>query len=311
MATYVNPGSARAGARGTIYREVSPEQQEVEQQLVDNVVASFDACHDPRLQELMTSLVKHLHSFIREVRLTEEEWGTAIDFLTKAATSPTRSGRSSSCSPTPSARACRPSTSTTRPTRAPPRPPSSGRSSSGTPPPSNSATTWPSVPPASRAGSRAPSPTPTAPCSPARSSRSGRPTRTGCTTCSTRRQARRPRAPLLRGRRRLPLLGPHPDAVPHPRRRPRRQDARRGRPLTAARRSPALHGVPQRGRTLVTHIFPEGDPIGRKDTVFGVKDSLIKRFERQPAGTPTPDGRVIDGTWSRVQFDIVLAPADA
>ena len=84
MATYVNPGSAQAGARGTIYREVSPEQQAVEQQLVDNVVASFDACQDPRLRELMTSLVKHLHSFIREVRLTEEEWGTAIDFLTRA-----------------------------------------------------------------------------------------------------------------------------------------------------------------------------------------------------------------------------------
>ncbi|MEI5521880.1 hypothetical protein WB401_04595, partial [Streptomyces brasiliscabiei] len=64
----------------------------------------------------------------------------------------------------------------------------------------------------------------------------------------------------------------------------------------------------EKARTLVTHIFPEGDPIGRKDTVFGVKDSLIKRFERQPAGAPTPDGRVIDGTWSRVRFDIVLAP---
>lgn len=62
-------------------------------------------------------------------------------------------------------------------------------------------------------------------------------------------------------------------------------------------------------RTLVTHIFPEGDPIGGKDTVFGVKDSPIKRFERQPAGTPTPDGRAVDGTWSRMRFDIVLAPA--
>ena len=61
-------------------------------------------------------------------------------------------------------------------------------------------------------------------------------------------------------------------------------------------------------RTLVTHIFPEGDPIGEKDTVFGVKESLIKRFEQQPAGTPTPDGRVVDGTWSQVRFDIVLAP---
>lgn len=37
---------------------------------------------DSRLKEVMTSLVKHLHAFIREVELTEEEWGAAIDFLT-------------------------------------------------------------------------------------------------------------------------------------------------------------------------------------------------------------------------------------
>jgi hydroxyquinol 1,2-dioxygenase len=90
-----------------------------------------------------------------------------------------------------------------------------------------------------------------------------------------------------------------------------------GKMLDAVGRSPLraahLHFMVSHegGRTLVTHIFPEGDPIGRKDSVFGVKDSLIKRFEQQPAGTPTPDGRVIDGTWSRVRFDIVLAPAGA
>jgi hydroxyquinol 1,2-dioxygenase len=63
---------------------VTPEQSAVEQRLVDTVVASFDACADPRLQELMTALTKHLHAFIREVRLTEEEWAAAIAFLTRA-----------------------------------------------------------------------------------------------------------------------------------------------------------------------------------------------------------------------------------
>ena len=45
------------------------------------------------------------------------------------------------------------------------------------------------------------------------------------------------------------------------------------------------------------------------DGVFGVEESLVRDSERQPDGTTTPDGRALDGTWSRVVFDIVLAPA--
>jgi hypothetical protein len=62
-------------------------------------------------------------------------------------------------------------------------------------------------------------------------------------------------------------------------------------------------------RTLVTHIFVRGDQLLDTDTVFGVKQSLVKHFERQPPGSPTPDGHPVDGAWSRVAFDIVLAPA--
>jgi hydroxyquinol 1,2-dioxygenase len=43
--------------------------------------------------------------------------------------------------------------------------------------------------------------------------------------------------------------------------------------------------------------------------VFGVKQSLIKDFEKQDSGTPTPDGRQIDGRWAKVRFDVVLGPA--
>ena len=64
-------------------------------------------------------------------------------------------------------------------------------------------------------------------------------------------------------------------------------------------------------RELVTHIFVEGDELLDRDSVFGVKDSLVRQFVEQPAGTPTPDGRVVDGTWTRTRFDIVLAPAGA
>ena len=38
------------------------------------VIASFANTTDPRLKQIMTSLVQHLHAFVREVKLTEEEW---------------------------------------------------------------------------------------------------------------------------------------------------------------------------------------------------------------------------------------------
>ena len=41
-------------------------------------------CPDPRLRTIMTSLIKHLHAFARDVQLTEEEWATGIAFLTEA-----------------------------------------------------------------------------------------------------------------------------------------------------------------------------------------------------------------------------------
>jgi hydroxyquinol 1,2-dioxygenase len=39
---------------------------------------------DPRLQEIMKALTKHLHELAREVKLTEEEWMKGIQFLTAA-----------------------------------------------------------------------------------------------------------------------------------------------------------------------------------------------------------------------------------
>ncbi len=39
-------------------------------------------CKDARFRKVMTALVRHLHDFVREVDLTEEEWLAAIRFLT-------------------------------------------------------------------------------------------------------------------------------------------------------------------------------------------------------------------------------------
>jgi hydroxyquinol 1,2-dioxygenase len=46
------------------------------------VEASFAGTPDPRLRELLGSLVRHLHGFVREVEPTFEEWERAIGFLT-------------------------------------------------------------------------------------------------------------------------------------------------------------------------------------------------------------------------------------
>lgn len=39
-------------------------------------------CDDPRLREVMTSVIEHVHEIVREVKPSMEEWRKAIDFLT-------------------------------------------------------------------------------------------------------------------------------------------------------------------------------------------------------------------------------------
>lgn len=46
------------------------------------VAASFADTPDPRLREVMTLLVEHLHAFLRAARPSLAEWETAIEFLT-------------------------------------------------------------------------------------------------------------------------------------------------------------------------------------------------------------------------------------
>lgn len=62
-------------------------------------------------------------------------------------------------------------------------------------------------------------------------------------------------------------------------------------------------------RTLVTHIFVPGSDYLDSDAVFGVKESLVVPFEEHGPGEA--HGRVLDGPWSSAVFDIVLAPASA
>src|SRR5215831_15979326 len=50
--------------------------------ITDAAIDQMSGTPDPRLKEIMESLVRHLHSFAREVDITPEEWLKAIGFLT-------------------------------------------------------------------------------------------------------------------------------------------------------------------------------------------------------------------------------------
>lgn len=54
-----------------------------EENLTDLALERWKQISDPRLREIMQSLVKHLHGFVREIEPTPAEWFTAIDWLTR------------------------------------------------------------------------------------------------------------------------------------------------------------------------------------------------------------------------------------
>ncbi len=53
-----------------------------EKSVTQAVIGRLSESDDPRFKRIMTSLITHLHDFVREVKLTEPEWLTAIQFLT-------------------------------------------------------------------------------------------------------------------------------------------------------------------------------------------------------------------------------------
>jgi hydroxyquinol 1,2-dioxygenase len=54
-----------------------------EESSVQTVNARMGGDINPRMAEVMASLVKHLHAFAKEVHLTQAEWDIGVDFLTK------------------------------------------------------------------------------------------------------------------------------------------------------------------------------------------------------------------------------------
>lgn len=293
---------------------IAAEQQAIEQSLTDNVVASFDGTSNPRLKTLMQSLTRHLHAFIRDVRLTEDEWNAAIGFLTEAgnitddkrqefillsdvlgASMQTIAVNNEAVGNATEATVFGPFFVEDAPLiplggdiagDAAGQPcwiEGSVTDTEGNPVPGARIEVW-------EADDE------------------------GFYDVQYTDGRVAGRAHLFAdddGAYRFWALTPTPYPIPH--------DGPVGRMLESTGRSPVrashLHFMvtAPRYRTLVTHIFVEGDPqlvIG--DSVFGVKDSLIKKFEQQPVGSPAPDGRDLDSTtWARARFDIVLAPDEA
>jgi hydroxyquinol 1,2-dioxygenase len=292
---------------------ISAEQAAVEQELVDTVVASFDKAQDARQKLLMQSLTRHLHNFLREVRLTEDEWNAGIEFLTAAGhiTDDKRQefillsdvlGLSMQTIAINN-QAYKGATEATvfGPffTNDAPEIPLGGDIAGG----AHGQPCWVEGTITDTDGN----PVPGARIEVWEADEDG----FYDVQYTDNRVAGR--AHLFadeNGKYAFWGLTPTPYPIPH--------DGPVGKMLESVGRSPVrashLHFMVTAGnlRTLVTHIFVDGDPqIGIGDSVFGVKDSLIKRFEPQPAGTPTPDSRDLgDQTWARTRFDVILAPAD-
>jgi hydroxyquinol 1,2-dioxygenase len=294
-------------------KKASIAQEEREAQLVDRVVESFDAAPDPRLRELMQALTRHLHAFVREVRLTEEEWQAAIAFLTD--TGHLTDDRRQEFILLSDVLGASMQTVTVN----------NAAYANAT-----EATVFgpffvEGSPEIERGGDIA-------------AGASGEPCWVEGTVTDT--QGNPVRGALIEvweadrdgfydvqyddervaarghlrsdddGRYSFWAIAPTPYPIPH--------DGPVGRLLEAVGRSPMrashLHFMVRAEglRTLVTHIFVLGDELLDRDSVFGVRDSLVVDFEPQPPGTPTPNGRDLgERTWCRVRFDIVLAPAEA
>lgn len=291
-------------------KPVSAEQERRETALVSEVLASFEGADSPRLRQVMQSLTRHLHAFAREVRLTEEEWDAGIKFLTDAGritddkrqefillsdvlglSMQTIAINNEAYADATEATVFGPFFVANSPKIDQGGDMSFGakgqpcwvegtvRDTDGNPVAGARIEVWE--------------------CD-----------EDGLYDVQYGDDRTATRAHLFSdadGGYRFWGLTPVPYPIPH--------DGPVGRMLAAVGRSPMrashLHfKVDAEGQnTLVTHIFANGCEYLERDTVFGVKDSLVKDFVQHEAGEQAPDGRETPRDWASCRFDIVLAPA--
>jgi hydroxyquinol 1,2-dioxygenase len=280
-----------------------------EQNITQLAAERYSTCSDPRLRQVVGSLVRHLHAFVREVEPTEAEWMTGIDFLTRV-------GRMCDdkrqefilmsdvlgvsilvdainhrvpASATP--------TTVVGPFHIPDSPAfDSGadmaagapgipllvsgtvRSLDGTPIPNATVDVWQTDGDGTYEAQRA--------------MQDGAYLRGVYRTDANGRYVVRTVAPISYT---IPLDGPVGDLV-----------TRTG--VSPYRPTHVHFDVSAEGfASLITHVFRAGDPYLDNDVVFAVKDRLVVDFVEHPPGV-APNGERIDVPYYTVQFDFVLSP---
>lgn len=323
--------SSTGSSTGTSTGSVPAEQARRERAVTDAVVASLAGTADPRLREVLTSLVEHLHGFVRDVRLTEAEWAQGIAFLkacgdittdtrhefillsdvlgasmlTIGVNNPVVEGATEADGADTGGDVGAGATEAT--VFGPffvdgsPETPVGGDVSQG----AKGRPCWVEGTVTDTSGA----PVPGARIEVWEADEDGfydvQLEGAGQTAGG---------APMTgRGHLHSADDGTYAFWSVLPASYPIPDDGPVGDLLTAAGRSPYrpahIHFmVTAPGlRTLVTHVFVAGDPYLGSDAVFGVKDSLVLDFPEQPPGE-APGRTVDDGPWYRTRFDIVLAP---
>ena len=290
--------------------EIATEQQAREAALVERVVASFAGTPDPRTRELVEALTRHLHAFLRETRLTEEEWKRAIDFLT--AVGQITDDRRQEFILLSDVLGASMQTITIN-----------NQASANATEATVFGPFFVAGSPDVGLGGDVAGGAAGEPCWVEGRVRDteGRPVAgarievweadsEGLYDVQYGDDRVAGRGHLHaddQGRYRFWAVTPTPYPIP--------DDGPVGDLLRATARSPMrashLHlMVEAEGcRTLVTHVFPRGDAYLDSDSVFGVRESLVVDVHQQLPNTPTPDGRQLAGPWARIDFDVVLAPA--
>ena len=273
--------------------------------LLDQVTASFAKAPDARTRELLTDLVRRLHGFVADNGLTDEEWGHAVDFLTRTGqtSGPTRQefvllsdtlGVSSAVDLLTNSR------------------------TAGSTPSAVLGPFYVPGPPEMADGADIAEGLPGAPLHAAIevTGADGRPLAGAVVDVWQADdkgfydvQLPELEGPVLRGRFRTDEAGRLRFRSIVPREYPIPADGPVGQMLKAVNRhpfrAPHVHFMISAAghRRLVTQLFVDGGAYLDSDTVFGVKDALVVDFPERPG--PAPDGT--PGPWHALEYTFRLA----